>query len=187
MTSTPFYLSAITGPGVINQLGVGIGGIWQRGLRDRKFATPKLKAKTKLGIYYRFTFSRKANVYSLYVDGQLHLRKKGTRMTIAQGASWVLGMGRELDGKPGTAKKLDKNQKFIGDICEFQMWNRGFSEDSAAKRFFKNPYSIGRPTLFDYPINYRYTLKNGAKAKLPRESSLSFFSLNCTTCMKYGD
>merc|ERR1719334_2205730 len=88
-------------------------------------------------------------------------------MPVAQGASWVLGMGRELDGKPGTAKKFDKNQKFIGDICEFQMWNRGFFDDSAAKRFFKNPYSIGRPTLFDYPISYRYTLKNGAKAKMP--------------------
>ena len=161
MTAAPFYLSVISTYGggrakkPTDQLAVGIGGIWKQHLA---FATPKLKAKTKLGVYYRFTFSRKGNLYSMYVDGKLHLQKRGPWWRVFyKAAKWVLG--QEQDKLLGG---FDKNQRFIGDICEFRMWNKGLTKINA-KKFFQNINSMGKPTLFNYPASFKYTLKNGAK------------------------
>merc|ERR1712142_230716 len=52
----------------------------------------------------------------------------------------------------------------IGNLCEFRMWNKGFTNGAGSNAFFKKtPAAFGTPSLFDFPITYRYQVKDGAK------------------------
>ena len=52
---------------------------------------------------------------------------------IRSGGSWILG--QEQDAIEG---KFDKNQRFIGKICDFQMWNYGMNPESLKKLFLND-------------------------------------------------
>ena len=78
-------------------MSVGLGGMWTN---TRRLKSQSNFAKTiKEGQFYRFTFSRKGAVYSMYVDGKLHLQTNGGKYTVPSGAAWVLG--QEQDAKYG--------------------------------------------------------------------------------------
>jgi len=154
-TSSPFFMTAFKGSGNADQLAVGLAGIWTK-------QSHRLKAKLNIkeGQYYRFTFSRKGAIYSIYINGKLHLQKSSGKYQVPSKAAWVLG--QEQDKTHGG---FDKNQRFIGNLCEFRMWNKGFTSGrGGADAFFsKKPAAFGKPSLFDFPISYRYEVKDGAK------------------------
>ena len=89
----------------------------------------------------------------MFWDGKQEVGRHVTAHKIRKGASWVLG--QEQDTRGGG---FDPTQRFIGTICNFQMWNVGLTK-AIAPDFFKNPLSIGKPTVFDNPPSYKLELK----------------------------
>ena len=116
---------------------------------------PDLKSSIKLGVFYRVTLTRKGNQMVMFWDGKEYSATVITSK-IPKGASWVLG--QEQDRRRGG---FDASQRFIGNICHFQMWNVGLTKEEAP-RFFENPSSFGKPAVFDNPPSYKFELMNGA-------------------------
>ena len=90
----------------------------------------------------------------LYIDGKESARgnKKGK---LRAGGSFILG--QEQDAVEG---RFDKNQRFIGDLCHLQMWDRVLSA-TELEALFKGQ-AVPPGNVFDYPPTYTYELRGGA-------------------------
>merc|ERR1712142_1375578 len=94
-TFNPFFLAAFKGSGNADQMSVGLLGMYTQ--QTHRLQSKKNFAKTiKEGQFYRFTFSRQGKVYSMYVDGKLHLQISSAKYTVPSGASWVKNKIRSM-------------------------------------------------------------------------------------------
>ena len=95
-------------------MSVGLLGMWTQ--QTHRLQSKKNFAKTiKEGQFYRFTFSRQGKVYSMYVDGKLHLQTSSAKYTLPSGAAWVLG--QEQDKKYGGFQV-----SFFFFFCKLEVW-----------------------------------------------------------------
>merc|ERR1719348_664947 len=152
MTSDSFYLSVYSTRD--NEFLIGNRGVF---IAQKEYSIPSIKSAVKLGTYHRITVTRRGNQLQMYLDGKLKAEKSVTTFKIPKGASWILG--QEQDKRGGS---FMADQRFIGNICDFQMWNVGLTK-AGAPDFFKNPLSIGKPALFDSPPSYKLELKGAIK------------------------
>jgi len=153
MTKDPFYLSVYSKQVYSdrdNEFGIGDRAII---IAEQNYLLPSVKSTVQLGTNHRLTISRKGQYLKMFWDGKLKVGRKATTHKIRRGASWVLG--QEQDTRGGGFVTA---QRFIGTICNFKMWNVGLTK-AIAPDFFKNPLSIGKPTVFDDPPSYKLELK----------------------------
>jgi len=146
-TSTPYLLSYALNNNDHNEflIGLGDGYIGSKNLFNKKGDFP-LKIKSS----QRITVTRIKSEVSVYANGKF-VGKKTVATPIRPGGSWVLG--QEQDAKEG---KFDKTQRFIGKICDFQMWNYGMNPNSL-KKLFKNDGSVAPGNYFN-----AFQKRNGA-------------------------
>merc|ERR1712142_1012763 len=146
-TSTPYLLSYALNNNDHNEflIGLGDGYIGSKNLYNKKGDLP-LKIKSS----QRITVTRIKSEVSVYANGKF-VGKKTVATPIRPGGSWVLG--QEQDAKEG---KFDKTQRFIGKICDFQMWNYGMNPNSL-KKLFKNDGSVAPGNYFN-----AFQKRNGA-------------------------
>jgi len=146
-TSTPYLLSYALDSKDNNEflIGLGDGYINNKNMYNKKANFP-LKIKSS----QRVTVTRSKSEISVYANGKF-VGKKNLATPIRPGGSWVLG--QEQDSKEG---KFDKTQRFIGNICDFQMWNYGMNPKSL-KKLFRNDGSVAPGNYFNV-----FQKKNGA-------------------------
>ena len=123
------------------------------GQNRMKFNT--LRSSIKLGVFHRMTITRKGNQLLVIWDGKEY-SATGFADKIPKGASWVLGQDQD-EPRGGFVA----TERFIGNICNFQMWNVGFTKEEASQ-FFENPLSFGKPAVYDSPPSYKFESMNGA-------------------------
>ena len=155
-TKLTYFVSGANNRGS-NTLLAGMTGIWT--LNGNIFKPPDLVKNLKLNKFYRYTLTRKGRTMRMYWDGKLHYENNRVhRRSVPRGTYWLLG--QDQDRKGGG---FDSSQRFIGKMCNFQMWDVGLNKNQMTD-FFKNPKksSIGKPKLFDNPPSYEYELKDGA-------------------------
>ena len=152
ITSDPYYVSVYSNRD--NEFVIGDKAVI---IAQKAYSLPSVKSNVKLGTYHRLTISRKGNQLRMYWDGKLKAERKVTTFKIPKGASWIIGQEQDTRGGGFVAA-----QRFIGNICNFQMWSVGLTKEGAPD-FFKNPLSIGKPALFDSPPSYKLELKGATK------------------------
>jgi len=113
-----------------------------------------------IGTTERVTITRINSEVSLYSNGKI-ITKKNIATPIEAGGSWVLGQDQDEGWRKSVEKTFDKNQRFIGKICNFQIWDYGMNQDSLKKLFLKDG-SLNAGNVFDSPSSYAFELKNGA-------------------------
>jgi len=155
-TSEPYFLSYAHTNYYTNEAIIGKNyGI----INSKQFYNPTVMPKglpLEIGTAERVTITRMNSEISVYVNGKFVLKNKVAVSPIRPGGSWVLG--QEQDDKEA---KFDKKQRFIGSICDFQMWDYGMKEDSL-KKLFQNDGSVAPGNVFDSPPAYAFKKKNGA-------------------------
>ena len=151
-TSTPYFLSYAKSKKYNNEFIIGLPGgfIGSKWIYQNKGAFP-LSIKTS----QRITVTRIKSEISVYANGKF-IEKKNMATPIRSGGSWILG--QEQDTIEG---KFDKTQRFIGKICDFQMWSYGMNPDSL-KKLFQNDGSVKPGNFFNSPPSYAFKKKNGA-------------------------
>ena len=152
MTKDPFYVSVYSNRD--NEFLIGNRGVF---IAQKEYSIPSIKSAIKLGTYHRVTVTRKGNQLLMYLDGKLKAEKSVTTFKIPKGASWILGQEQDKRGGSFVA-----DQRFIGNICDFQMWNVGLTKGEAPE-FFKNVFKIGNPALYNSPSNYKFELKEATQ------------------------
>ena len=73
-------------------------------------------------------------------------------------------VGQEQDrinGQNAHPNSFETGERFIGEICNFQLWNYGMSEESL-KKLFLNDGSMQTGNVFDSPPSYTFEKKHGA-------------------------
>ena len=151
-TSTPYFLSYALSNHYNNELVIGQGnGI----ISAKSFYTNKAYFPRVIKTTQRVTVTRIGSEVSVYANGKF-VQKLKMSTPIRSGGSWILG--QEQDAIEG---KFDKNQRFIGKICDFQMWNYGMNPESL-KKLFLNDGSIKAGNVFNSPPSYSLEKKNGA-------------------------
>ena len=75
---------------------------------------------------------------------------------IKAGGSWVLGQEQDL-----VEGGFDRSQRFIGKICDFQIWDYGMNQDSMTKLFLNNG-QVNAGNIFNSPPSYALEFRNGA-------------------------
>merc|ERR1739838_203916 len=151
-TKSAYFLSYAYSNKHNNEFLVGQG----RGLIGSKYYyNNKAYFPAEIKTTQRVTVTRINSEISVYANGKfVHKQKVST--PIRAGGSWILG--QEQDALEG---KFDKTQRFIGEICDFQMWNYGMNQDSL-KKLFLNDGSVIPGNVFDSPPSYAFKKKNGA-------------------------
>jgi hypothetical protein len=96
------------------------------------------------------------------------------------GGSWVLGQDQDDGWRKSVEKTFDKNQRFIGKICDFQIWNYGMNQDSLKKLFLNNGVA---GNIFNSPPTYALEFKNGATSSqtcftFKKEDALAYVKLH---------
>ena len=110
----------------------------------------------ELNVFHRVTMTLKNTKVLMYWDRELIAEKQVKKYVLVNGGAWVLG--QEQDEVRGG---FDPNQRVIGSICDFRMWNAGLDKNGV-KEFFKKPDTITVDPIFDSPPTYRYEKQNGA-------------------------
>ena len=152
MTSDPFYISVYTNRD--NDFMLGNRAIM---IGTSKYSLSIDNSAIKLGTYYRLTVTRKGNKLRMYFNGKLEKELDVNTFKVPTGAFWVLGQEQDSRGGGFNAK-----QRFIGNICDFQMWNVGLTKEKAPN-FFKNVLAIGDPALYNSPPSYKFQLKDATQ------------------------
>ena len=91
-----------------------------------------------------------------YINGA-QVKTSNSRKSWRAGGFFLLGQDQDSVGGG-----FDAGQRFIGDICNFQMWDRVLNDDER-QRLWAGQQVIGN--VFDSPISYNYELQNGAEEK----------------------
>ena len=123
------------------------------------YTATSMAMPVEIGTTKRVTITRMNSEISVYINGKfVHKFAKISKIAnpIRAGGSWILG--QEQDQKEGG---FQKNQRFTGKICDFQMWDYGMNEDSL-KKLFLNDGSVAPGNVFDSPPAYAFKKKNGA-------------------------
>ena len=151
--SNAYFLSYAYTNGYNNEFLIGR----QNGLINSKYFYNKKTDYLPLDIktLQRVTVTRiDSKIYVYANDKLVHSQEMLT--PIRAGGTWILG--QEQDKQEG---KFDKTQRFIGKICDFQMWNYGMNQDSLKKLFLQDD-SVAPGNVFNNPPSYAFTKKNGA-------------------------
>jgi len=152
MTPEPFFVSYAV-PGSDNELLLGLGAS-QWYAHNSVAGYPK--QRVSVNVYHRVTFTLKDTRIRVYLDGVLITEKKVRPRALTSGGTWVLGQDQDAVGG-----EFDVEQRLIGKICNFRMWNFGMDEQEIPS-FFDNPSLSQARTIFDNPPTYRYEKMNGA-------------------------
>ena len=152
-TSSPYFLSYAYTDYWNNEVIIGQKyGI----INGKKIYIPEDKVvPLEIGTTERVTITRVNSETSVYING-IFVHKKKITDPIRSGGSWILG--QEQDKKEG---KFDKNQRFIGKVCDFQLWNYGMNQDSLNKLFLHDG-SVAPGNVFNSPPSYAFKKNNGA-------------------------
>ena len=103
----------------------------------------------------RFTLTRVNSKISVYSNQNLVLETTSPQ-SVRTGGVWLLG--QDQDSVEGG---FEIDDRFVGKICNFQMWNYGMNRESLGK-LFRNDGSMARGNFFDSPPSYAFERKNGA-------------------------
>lgn len=151
-TGDPCYVSYAI-PGQNNELVLGSKGyVHINGALPirRHTSIPALKRKVR----YTVTWDGTSGVTVLYIDGKESAR--GTHKgKLRAGGSFVLG--QEQDSVGGG---FVSSQRFIGDLCDLQMWARVLS--TAERQALFSGRAVSRGDVFDLPPTYTHALHAGA-------------------------
>ena len=140
-----------------NDLAIGFEKV-MIGTKQYKFPVSSKQLHT-VGRYTRLTISRLKDILSVYTDMTGNIKSKVTTFKIPRGAKWILG--QEQDTRGGG---FDVNQRFIGNICNFRMWNKGIPDSSTKVRITTSDFRrLGTPAQFNSPPGYTFALSDGAK------------------------
>ena len=103
----------------------------------------------------RFTLTRVNSKISVYANQKLVLETTSAQ-SVRTGGVWLLGQDQdEVEGG------FDIEDRFVGKICNIQMWNYGMNQESLDKLFL-NDGSMAPGNFFDSPPSYAFERKNGA-------------------------
>ena len=109
-----------------------------------------------LDFYHRVTISVKDANSLVYLDRKLISEKKLKKQVFDGNGIWMLGQEQDAFGGG-----FSQEQRVIGSICNFRMWNSGLNKTGVTE-FFKNPKLITVQPVFDNPPTYRFEKNNGA-------------------------
>ena len=107
------------------------------------------------------TIVRVNDEISIYADGEL-LETSIMTDTIGTGGVWIIGQEQDgINGQNTEEEWFEAQERFIGKICDFQMWNYGLDEESL-EILFLNDGSMETGNVFDSPPSYTFEKINGA-------------------------
>jgi len=153
-TVVPVFISYFApGAGNGNELLIALRELWIGSVRIAPFPAQDVA----IGEYRRFTMSVKDGQTLIYWDRKLFAKLPNQRKTLKSGGTWVLAQNQESMGGG-----FDDDQRFIGKICNFRMWNYGLNEIEM-KEFFVNPNTTVDQMVFDNPPTYEYEMRYGAR------------------------
>ena len=105
----------------------------------------------------RITITKVNSKIFVYVNGVLvNQTTSSAAGSIKKGGVWILS--QEQDCMEGC---FEESQRFIGKICNFQMWNYGMNQSSTDKLFL-NDGLMDPGNIFDNPPSYTFEEKHGA-------------------------
>ena len=107
----------------------------------------------RTNVKYRFSISVKKTSMLIYWDGALYKKRTVLQTSLQSGGIWILG--QEQDAMGGN---FALNQRVIGKICNFRMWNIGMDETDV----FVAPNATKSQIVFDSPPTYKFEKVNGA-------------------------
>ena len=103
-------------------------------------------------VLHRVTVVRRGDVFEMFFNG----RSLGTNLksgTLSTNGVWVLG--QEQDSLGGG---FSLGHTFLGLICDFQLWSRGFDENELSRLWFDSS-AVDKGDVFDNAPSYDFERK----------------------------